>query len=366
MRTEPNRGLRPLGPFPPPLIMATETAEAPPLDPDRQLTLGELIGHARTAEYLRQCVRENNLSHALLLAGPTGVGKKTLAWALVREIVAAGADPAGHRGSLKVARGTHPDLHVIDSTQTTSRQITVDLIRGLDDWTATSPLEAPFKIAIIEPAEAMNASAANALLKLLEEPPRHLILILISNDPALLLPTVRSRCSLLNLEPVEPDELAPWLMKRERVGEEKARLIARLAEGRPGRAVRLAGSSLLEAREELLGEIELLAAHGFATIFGVADRWRSHGDLRETLSTLLMLLRDLLLVKLELGGVINTDLLDRMKVSVEKLSPAGILGAARSIELATEKAGGYYTPQAQAHFLETVAVEVGRELRTRG
>lgn len=334
------------------------------LDPDRQLTLAGILGHDAPREFLVRTLREGRLPQSLLLAGPEGVGKKTLAWALMREVAAAGADPESHRGSLKIARGTHPDIHVCDTGSSVSGQITIDAIREMEAWTATSPLEAPRKMVLISPAEAMNLPAANALLKLLEEPPRHILLILTASDPARLLPTIRSRCTALQLEPLPPGQLSAWLRDRDAITAEQAQLIARLAEGRPGRALSILESDLLESRASILEELGILRAHGFAVVFRVADRLGSLGsDLPATLNTALVLLRDALLLKLGMPGLLNVDLADPLDALARELSSDALLAAADRLALAVAEAPGYYTPQARAHFLETLVVEIGRRFR---
>jgi DNA polymerase III subunit delta' len=334
------------------------------LDPDRQLTLASILGHAPAREFLLRALDEERLPQALLLAGPAGVGKKTLAWALARHIAAHGDDPETHRGSLKVARGSHPDIHVCDASASVSGQITIDVIRQMEDWTATSPLEAPRKIVLIAPAEAMNLPAANALLKLLEEPPRHILLILTTSDPARLLPTIRSRCTALQLEPLPVDELVPWLKQRDALGDEQATLIARLAEGRPGRALAILESDLVALRAAILGELDLLKQQGFAVVFRVADRLGTiGGDPAATLDVALLLLRDALLTRLNAPGVLNADLAPQLAAFAADLSADALLAAADRVALAVNEVNGFYTPQAKAHYLETLVVDIGRRLR---
>jgi DNA polymerase-3 subunit delta' len=345
--------------------MATAISSSPLApDPDSALTLNDILGHGSAVGFLRRALREDRLPQSILLTGPEGVGKKTLAFALMREVAARGEDPAMHRGSLKVARGTHPDLTICGSAASVSGQITIDAIREMEDWTATSPLEAPRKMILIAPAEAMNVAAANALLKLLEEPPRHVLLMLTASDPARLLPTIRSRCTPLQLDPLPPEDLVPWLVKQDAIGKGEAMLIARLAEGRPGRALAMLGSDLLECRPLILEELKLLKDNGFAVVFRVADGLGGiGGDLAGTLNTALLLLRDALLMKMDLSGVLNIDLKPALAELAEGLSPEALLAAADRLASAVHEVPRYYTPQARAHFLETLVVEIGRQFR---
>lgn len=331
-------------------------------DPRRQLTLNQILGHDVIRAYLMRCIAQDQLPQSILFSGPAGVGKRTLAWALVREIIAEGGDPASHRGSLKAARGTHPDICFCEA-KSAAGQIVIDDIRDLDEWTSRYPVESQYKFGVIAPADKMNPNSANALLKLLEEPPKHLVLILITADPSLLLPTIRSRCTPLPLEAVPLAELVPWLIGKSGVGRERVELAAELAEGRPGYALSLLQSGGLEQRGKIIGELRTLKEHGFATVFGVAERLGSMGDPGRTLKTMVLLLRDALSVSLGMDRILNRDLAEDLRALGEGLSPGAVLEAAALAETAAGEAADYYAAAARAHFLEVLVTRMGRELR---
>ena len=176
--------------------------------------------------------------HALLVHGSTGVGALpfaiTLAHAWLCEAPAQdAARPCGHCGSCRLVRAhLHPDLMVLlpetlrrlhewplaedraesdDAKRKPSRQIRIDEVRGLIDWSTKTNARGRGKVAVLHPAEALNAQSANALLKTLEEPPPGTRLVLTTADPALLLATVRSRCQWQRLAEPAPDVAAAWL-----------------------------------------------------------------------------------------------------------------------------------------------------------
>jgi DNA polymerase-3 subunit delta' len=163
--------------------------------------------------------RQARLGHALLLAGRAGFGKRAFARAFAALLLceADGAPPVacGHcRGCELFAAGNHPDfLHIAPLEE--GKAVAVDQIRELGDYFALRPHYRTTKIALIEAADTMNRSAANALLKLLEEPPAGALIMLVADRPSALLPTVRSRCQQTPLDQADPAVLLDWLLAQE-------------------------------------------------------------------------------------------------------------------------------------------------------
>lgn len=200
-----------------------------------------------------RAARESDRGHAILAHGPAGVGHLEFALQLAQGLLCdAGADahPCGQCASCRLVRQhAHPDLALLvpDALRTAlgwpldedmstrpevkpSREIRIPQVRRAIAWAQRTPLRGATKLLLIHPADALNASAANALLKTLEEPPASLRLVLTSADPARLLPTVRSRCQLLRLALPDAQAARAWLAAR---GLSQPDALLRLAGGRP-------------------------------------------------------------------------------------------------------------------------------------
>lgn len=334
-----------------------------PPDPRRALTFSELVGNEPLREYLQRAWSRGRLPQALLLYGPEGIGKSSTAFALARTVVADGADPASHPRSLKVARDVHPDVIELSGRGSISSMIRVDHVRWLEERVRTAPLESPRKMVLIEPADRMNPGAANALLKLLEEPPPSLTLILVTPEPNRLLDTIRSRCAPLSFEPVAVDELSRWLQQRHATPADRADLLARLSEGRPGHALRMLRAGTLEGRQQIMQALAALLDHGFSAVFRAAQRIAGDGDdAAHGLMMATMLLRDAMVIKTRAGSILHQDLANQIEALAGRVSMAGLLEAAEQCERAAAEMTYFYHPGARQHFVEWVTIEVGRAL----
>lgn len=240
----------------------------------------DLYGHAAAEQTLLDAWASGRLPHAWLLTGPRGTGKATLAFRFARFLLAHGPAAAADAGPslfgdapvlpsslataeanpvfARVANGGHADLITVerswdDKNDRWRSEIVVDDVRAVVDRFAMTAAEGGYRVCVVDAADDMNTNAANALLKILEEPPPNAVLLLVSHAPGALLPTLRSRCRRLVLRPLGDPELAatlgallPDLTAVERQG------LAVLAEGAPGRAVALAAEGGLELLHGLL------------------------------------------------------------------------------------------------------------------
>lgn len=227
-----------------------------------------LLGHERAEATLSGALRSGRMHHAWLMTGPGGIGKATLAFRFARRLLAGipaeptlALDPAD-RVFRRVAAGTHADLLTIerewdDTKKRLRSEIVVDAVREASDFLRRTPAEGGWRVVVVDGAEELNRNAANALLKILEEPPARAILLLVCAAPGRLMPTIRSRCRRLVLAPLAPEPMAALLgtYRPDLSPDERGRLAA-IAEGSPGRALRLAeeeGLRLCQLVEDVLG-----------------------------------------------------------------------------------------------------------------
>ncbi len=207
-------------------------------------------------------------SHAYLFHGPAGSGKREVARALAADLLTRGTgDPSAV--AARIARDAHPDLTWVRPTGAGEMRV-ADIDEAVVGAVSRRPFEAAHRVFVLEHADALNDTAANRLLKTLEEPPSYVVLVLLSDRPGELLPTVRSRCQAVRFDAPPEDELVRRIVDRALVPEETARSCARLALGDAGLAERLAGD---EGRA-LRAAAESLARHALGGTSGMPP-WRS-------------------------------------------------------------------------------------------
>jgi DNA polymerase-3 subunit delta' len=234
-----------------------------------------VIGHKKQIDFLKKSAALNKLSHAYLFSGQEKLGKKTVALQWVCDL-------------LKIENGgerPHPDLILVSAAE---KEIKIEQIKGLIWQLSLKPYSAPFKVALIDNAHLMNQEAQNALLKTLEEPGESTLLILISEYPGALLPTITSRCERINFYQVQKSEMLKWL--KIKVSPEEAEQILLISAGRPGVAQEfLDDPQKLKDYRDKIKEIDKVAEAGLSLRFqyakdlsaspeliGSLDMWLSH------------------------------------------------------------------------------------------
>jgi len=225
-------------------------------------------GHdAAVADFLTAW-RSGQMHHGWLLTGPKGVGKASFARQAARRVLAEAAGPMpdepgldvdpDHRIARLLAAESHPDFkwleRLMNKTGTAlARNISVDQVRSLGELFAVTPAMSDWRVVVIDAADDLEASAANALLKMLEEPPARCLFLLVSHVPGRLLPTIRSRCRVLEFQPLADDVMASVLVdEAPHIGPDKRPALVAAAQGSVGRALNFAALDLAPIREDAL------------------------------------------------------------------------------------------------------------------
>ena len=256
-----------------------------------------LVGHDEAEKTMLAAHQSGRLHHAWLLTGLRGIGKATLAWRFARFLLC-GQQQGGLFGdgpeNLEVAADapgralvdarSHPDLfHLRRSlnpdTIRMRAEIAVDDVRGLGAFMHMTPAMGKWRVAIVDSADEMNRNSANAVLKILEEPPPNAVLLIVAHAPGRLLPTIRSRCRRLALQPLTEDavvrllgDYAPTTKPEERGA------LARLAEGSIGRALELSGAGSLELYREMVEVLVTLPELDMPRLHAFAERFAKRGE----------------------------------------------------------------------------------------
>ncbi len=284
-----------------------------------------LIGQGAAEAAFLDAYGSGRLHHAWLLTGPLGVGKATLAWRIARFLLAtpedAGAglfddtpvapttldisadDPVARR----IHAGSEPRLYILrrawdEDKKRLKTVITVDEVRRMKNFLHMSAADGGRRAVIVDPADEMNTAAANALLKMLEEPPHGVTFLLISHQPSRLLPTIRSRCRELRLSTLAPDELAE-AMRAAGVEPDDGAALAVLAGGSVGEAIRLANLGGLDTYAAVVSLFSTLPRLDRPQALKLAESAAQRGA--EEKLDLLLTLMDLFLARLARTGALG-------------------------------------------------------------
>lgn len=245
-----------------------------------------LFGHAEAAATLAQAARSGQLHHAWLLAGPKGVGKATLAWRFARALLAYGRNdcpdslhvPDDHPAFRQIVAMTHPDVILLRRPWDVDKKrfksdLPIDEVRKLRGFFSKHSAFGGAQIAIVDCMDDMNIQAQNALLKVLEEPPKAALLLLITHAPGHLLPTTRSRCRMLHVRKLSGDDMSTAVGSLcPGADADSVQTVSALADGVPGFAAALAESNAATTYQDLLGLMKQLPSLNAAMTQTFAER----------------------------------------------------------------------------------------------
>ncbi len=264
------------------------------------MALRHVFGQERAKRFLRRLVELERIPHAVLLSGMAGVGKATLAreFAKLLNCVDPQEDDACETcpSCSKMRDGNHPDLVRIKSEGTFIR---LDQIRGLKQRLGFHPFEGKWRVVIIEEAHDLREEAGNALLKLLEEPPRQNVFFLTTLEPQMLLPTIVSRCCHVRLQPLDEVWIERYLTETQGLPPAAAEQLANLAEGSLERARELAEPERVTRLNEVLEQVASLRGLPMIDFFPLTAQWaKGSEDLEQDLGYIKLWVRDLILARL--------------------------------------------------------------------
>ena len=292
----------------------------------------QLAGNQRVKELLQRMLETGRVPGALLLTGEEGVGKKLFAVELAKAlncratkgVEACDECPACLRISRfnypqsdksedwdQIIRTDHADVGMVVAPR---RVLKVDQMRAIEREANYRPFEGKARVFIVDDAEKLNEPSANALLKILEEPPRTSHIVLITARPATLLPTIRSRCQAIRFSPLTVAEIEEYLLRDKTIKPAEARLRARLAGGSIARALGSDVESFQSQRGDMLRVLEALAVTGnWADLLGAAEQMndaKHKDDYESSLEILEALIRDAWMIGLGASEqqIVNEDL----------------------------------------------------------
>jgi len=282
-----------------------------------RMNYDDIVGHKTEVESLQRAIKNDHISHFYLFEGEKGIGKKTLAKVFAKHILCRDKndEPCGVCSSCrKFESNSHPDyLEIVP----TNGMIRKNEIENLIKEISFSPFESERKIILIDDAEKMNKESQNALLKTLEEPPPYINLILVSSNPKLLLNTILSRAEKIHFKSINANDMVEYLMKKENIPLERAKLITDFSQGSIGRAFELIKSDeFIKLRDDVVSLVDNCIFGREYMVFEMGERFAKTKEIaNEVLLILLIHLRDVYFYKITQNErfLINKDKIEFIK-----------------------------------------------------
>ncbi len=303
----------------------------------------EIVGHKEIIRHMQTAIRMDKVSHAYIISGETGSGKRMLAsaFAMTLQCEKHGEDPCLECSSCKKAlNANHPDI--ITVTHEKPNSIGIEDIRSqLVEDVQIKPYIGPRKIYIMPEAEKLTLQAQNALLKTIEEPPAYAVILLLTSNIETFLPTITSRCVKLSLRPVEETMVKEYLMETMHLPDYEAQMDASLSHGNVGKAKQIAESEeFMEMTDQAFrvlrnsGDLEL-----YELVEKIKELSTNKQNIYEYLDLFIMWFRDVLLFKAtrEVDGLLFKNQLNYIKERANTSSYEGIETIIDAIEKAKER-----------------------------
>ena len=299
------------------------------------MTFDTITGHKQQKNILLRALSSQRIAHAYLFSGPDGIGKRMMALAFARALLCENGTSCGECSAcIKVGHNIHPDIHRLDADDTS---IKIDQIRTLQQELSLRPLEGSYKICLIDGAEHFTIGAANALLKTLEEPQPGTLIILLTNRPEKLLPTIRSRCQHLPFSRLPKQQLAAILRQKLDLNDTEATVLAALSEGSFKKALGPNQELFLEKRSKLIQSLSALSSGSTIPTFSFADELDTEKEiLSDILDIFQSFYRDLLLLKHDRPEeeLVNLDLIEILQQQNKSITTTSLLLKLKALESA--------------------------------
>ncbi len=327
------------------------------------LSLNTFLGNAQAVAILKRAIQQDRLPHAMIFAGPSGVGKCTLALLVAqylnclsptaeggcgtcsacKRIMAVlesrylqcrtlkGEGFCGTCSSCKIRTKRHPDIRLVEPEKTT---ISIEQVRDLIDEIAFQPMEARYRVVILDPAEQMRLEAHNSLLKTLEEPASRTIIILVTTNPYMLLETIRSRSRILHFGEISQDQIEQYLVEAEGRSVDDARLAAALSGGSLATALDFNTSEYQGIRRQALQFVNLLFGKGtFADVSAIAAQVsKDKSFFQNWLESVAALLQDIYYAGRAIDRVGQRDLLADLQGIAQNVSARKLLRSINAVK----------------------------------
>lgn len=269
-----------------------------------------IIGQERPLRFLAQMLKKNNIPHALLFTGVDGIGKQTMAIALGMALNCMSPDGESACGKCsacqKVVSGLHPDMIIIKAE---GSFIKIGQVRALARQLRFAPIEGGWRVVIINDAQTMNLEASNAILKILEEPPKNTLIVLTADQTTSLLSTIVSRCQQIAFRPIPYESVSEALVEQG-LDSQTATTLALSSKGSLGKALSVDVEKWTIWRKNLLDQISSISISSVQHVFAFADAMsRDKIKLVDALDMIMTWFRDVLMYRVFPESVINKDFL---------------------------------------------------------
>jgi DNA polymerase-3 subunit delta' len=302
-----------------------------------------VVGHKDIIQYIRNAVSMDKVSHAYIMNGARGSGKKMLAslFAMTLLCEKQGPDPCNTCHSCRQAESdNHPDI--IWAAHEKPNTISVDDIREqVNNTIMIKPYQGPYKIYIIDRAELMTPQAQNALLKTIEEPPEYAVIILLTENAEVLLPTINSRCVMLKLRNIRDTLIKKYLMEILEIPDYKADVCTAFAQGNMGRAIMLAHSEHFnEIKDEAVQLLKYIREMEFSEVVTAVNSVTAYKlEITDYLDIIMIWYRDVLLYKAtkEIDKLVFKDQIKYIKEQAKTSSYEGIQNIIAGLEKAKSR-----------------------------